>query len=209
MRPLIARHVTLFAGLLMAVAACSSPSPQAVSDGGDNGTPAPSFEDPSASSSAGSAPKVADPLDGSRYQKAPCSVLSRSQLSPYGVGAGTPNTSGAVAENAGPSCSWANTDEGSGITVGFFVGIRDGLTGLYRGNSLGRFPYFEPTSIDGYPAVLADFVDRRSDGSCQMVVALNDKLAVGVNRVRGNPEQACSDARNIASNRLRTVKGSS
>lgn len=194
---------------LLGMTACTPEASPPSTDGrgsGGPGTSAPSFEDTESSAAGSAAPKVANPLDATRFVQSPCSILTPAQVAPYGVRKGRPGT--VATDSVGPSCSWSNPDEGSGIGVNIFTAITDGLNGAYSRNAAGNLAYFEPTVIDGYPAVSADVQDARRQGTCQVIVALNDKLTVGVSRIRGKPDQACSDASDIAADVIRTVKGS-
>lgn len=196
-----------FALLLSGLTGCSDGQ----GTGGDSGAPsstAAGFEDTAAPSSAPSAPKVGRPLDATKYLKSPCSVLTSHQLARLDVdGPGNPDTSSGLAAYGGPSCAWSNREEANGIAIGFPVGNARGLADLYRGDAAGLFPYFEPTEITGYPAVLADRSDRRADGFCQVAVGLSDKLTFIARKNNGDGFQSCSDAKQIAAAALRTVKG--
>jgi hypothetical protein len=93
------RIVTIVLGVGMAglVAGCSSGS----------GTPQPSS--PAPSSSSVDAPHVSNPLDTSKFQAAPCTVLSAAEAQSFGASVPGESKSDAL----GPSCVWRNRDTGA------------------------------------------------------------------------------------------------
>ncbi|MFL6141551.1 MAG: DUF3558 domain-containing protein [Labedaea sp.] len=160
------------------------------------------------SGAANGAPRVARPLDATRFLSRPCDALSPAQLATFGVSApGTPTTTGAVAEYAGPFCTWhAAPEVNSTIGIGFLTGNKNGLSDTYRGRH--DFGYFEETTVDGYPAVFAEGSDSRSTGACGITVGISDTLAFDALEQGNRKGQAsCDRAKQVAAAVLATLKG--
>ena len=153
------------------------------------------------------APRVSAPLDATKFLPKPCEALSPVQLKGFGVSKpGEPTTTGAVAENAGPFCTWhADSAVDSTIGVGFLTGNKKGLSDTYRGRS--RFKFFEETTVDGYPAVFNDLSDGRPDGQCNVTVGISDTLAFRAREEGGLVGQAaCDRAKQVAAAVIATLK---
>ncbi|HEV8557751.1 MAG TPA: DUF3558 domain-containing protein [Actinophytocola sp.] len=153
------------------------------------------------------APRVSHPLDASRFLSRPCEVLTPAQLSALGVSKpGKASTTGAIAEQVGPSCAWtADREVDSTIGVGFVTGNKHGLSDTYRGRP--TFAYFEETTVDGYPAVFEDGVDSRPSGACNITVGISDTLTFGAGEVGGRKGQAsCDRAKQVAGAVIVTLK---
>lgn len=187
-----------------------------------NGTPTPSppseradTNDPPSSTSSTNeptreAPAVEDPLDASSFVTNPCSVLNRTQLATFEVTRpGTPETTGGVAEQVGPFCSWhAAAELGSTIGVGFITGNKNGLSDIYRGHT--EFEDFRPTEVKEYPAVFANSPDLRSSGICTMYVGINNALALrATEQGRLDAQGACDRAKQVAAAAVATIRGGS
>ncbi|MGW4062494.1 DUF3558 domain-containing protein [Amycolatopsis sp. NPDC004747] len=177
-------------------------------------TPAPSGAASSSAPSDPAVPKVANPLDASKYASKPCdivpgSVLSslkftepgHTQLQDEGLGA------------AGPGCGWKISGEGVSMQVIIGTGNRDrgagGLAGLYGAHESGQFPFLEAApDVDGYPAIYVDKRDRRPIGNCVLDVGVADDLAINV--YAGGYEGAddsCAAAQKVAAAIITTLKG--
>lgn len=162
----------------------------------------------SETSQSDGAPRVDEPLDATGFMAQPCAVLSQQQLAEFSVTRpGLPTTTGAVAENVGPFCTWHDDpDLGSTIGVGLLPGNKHGLADTYRGRA--QFEHFEPTTVDGYPAVYANSPDLRSEGSCGITVGISDTLAFNASEQgQLDAEGACEKAKQVASAALATLKG--
>jgi hypothetical protein len=191
--------------MLLVGTACTSradgtPTPDSAT--ADIETTTTSSEDPT-----GGAPRVVDPLDGTRFFTEPCTVLRKAQLAAFDVSRpGIPTTTGAVAENAGPYCSWhAATELASTIGVGFLTGNKNGLSDIYRGRD--RFGYFIPTTVDGYPAVFADLADGRETGRCSLAVGVSEtQMFRATEQGRLDAQGSCDRAKQVASAALATLK---
>jgi hypothetical protein len=187
------RHHTLKIGLLAATlavitAGCSTPQV--------DGTPGPQTNGVDAAGKLPSgAPHVAKPLDTSRAQAAPCSVLTPAQVSSLGIVA----TGKAHDSATGPACSWDDTTATPtpvSIGIGFVTKSTGGLSSLYvQAESLkSNGGYFEPVApVQGYPAVLYSQVDyrkRAKNADCNMAVGVSDALqfTVGVTVMTPTPQ---------------------
>jgi hypothetical protein len=150
---------------------------------------------------------VAVPLDATGFLTEPCTVLSQAQLATFDVSRpGIPTTTGAVAEHAGPYCSWhAATELASTIGVGFITGNKNGLSDIYRGRD--TFGYFIPTTVEGYPAVFADGSDGRESGRCSLAVGISEtQLFRATEQGRLDAQGSCDRAKQVALAALATLK---
>ncbi|WP_116202500.1 DUF3558 domain-containing protein [Amycolatopsis circi] len=141
--------VALLGGVLV-VAGCSA---------------APAPVPPVASSAPPEVPRVTQPLDVAKYERAPCSLLTQAQAAE--VFNAVRNRK--IAGNVAPVCTW-NNSENSSLAIGLLPG-QGGLATVYQNRSSSG--YFEPApSVDGYPAVFTNVLDNRSDGGCQIAVGV-------------------------------------
>jgi Protein of unknown function (DUF3558) len=145
---------------------------------------------------------VANPLDTSKAQAAPCGVLTDQQTTALGIVAQHQLSDASL----GPSCNWNDTSKIPailGFTVQFVTSNKSGLSSLYeQQDSLRKGGYFEPISqIQGYPAALYSLFDDRKNGACTLAVGVSDTLdySVSVN-VNSGPSQTtpCDVAQKIA-----------
>jgi hypothetical protein len=191
------------------VAGCSSKE-----SGSPTGTPGGSgsqpTDDPTSTSNpggSGGAPKVTDPLDASKFISQPCGAIAPDQLQALHLPVqGKPDTDSETAKTAGPGCSWFDRDAGSGVEIGFLTANKNGLSDTYQGKD--RFKgYFEPTEVDGYPAVLNDIQDYRSDGTCNITVGISDtsEFRVGVQDTKLGVK-SCDRAKEAAAAVIKTLK---
>ncbi len=149
------------------------------------------------------APRVKHPLDATRFLPQPCAVLTPAQLATLDVTTpGKPQTTGAIAEHAGPGCIWTAEEPHRTYDVGFLTGNKNGLSDTYRGSWPG---YFEPTTVDGYPAVFNDGVDSRDTGVCNLTVGINDNLTFRTQQ-QSDGREACDGAMQLARMVIATIK---
>lgn len=201
------RSTKLVAGVLMLVAATTA---CAVAQ---TGAAIPVAERTTVSSAPNDygAPRVSAPLDVTRFLALPCTVLTSVQLQSLALPlSGKPDTDSAIARSVGPGCFWLNSDiERSTNGVSFTVGNKSGLSDIYRGRAEGKFRgYFEPTTVESYPAVFTDAGDYRGDGTCSMSVGVSDSLAFLVTEqgpIKGLG--SCYRAKEVATAVVRTLKG--
>ncbi|WP_406640629.1 DUF3558 domain-containing protein [Amycolatopsis sp. WGS_07] len=146
--------------VLLAVTACSSTP----------GTPVPATPGPSSAptSTSRSVPKVSNPLDATKYEQNPCSLLSQAQATEVIKAVRNRQGQGLVA----PICSWYDADNNR-VGLGLLPG-QGGLAGAYT-NSDSESGYFEVApDVNGYPAVFAGTTDDRKRGGCQVAVGIKD-----------------------------------
>lgn len=210
MRSVLARVIVVVGVGLVAVAGCTAKeggtaaptSTEVGSAGTDTRTPGPT----GTVSGDGVAPKVANPLDASKYLAEPCAAMSSTRLKSFSISKpGRPKSD----NPAGPGCDWF-TDDAPPRTfdVGFVTSNESGLSDIYRGGRQAFPGYFEPTEVDGYPAVFADAVNSRADGSCQVFVGISDKLAFAVSEQgdSGVGMRSCDDVKQFAGAVVKTLK---
>ncbi|MBM7771497.1 hypothetical protein JOD54_001701 [Actinokineospora baliensis] len=188
------RHV-IVAGMGMAalLAACSVPgTPIAGSSGAPSST---------TSDTDGASLKVKDPIEPGRFLAEPCAVLTRSQSTGLGwEGEGTPHKAGQ--KNA--SCDW-DAKNLANYSFGWLDEYNQSIADTYRvfkDNSA----YFEPTTINGYPAVFHDGTDNRKYGHCNLVVGIRDNLTFHVNSFGATETDACKTLREMATLAITNIK---
>lgn len=81
----------------------------------------------------------------------------------------------------------------------------------YERQAKGDWAYFEPTVIDGYPAVLNNEFDYRDSGKCSINVGVRDELTYYL-LLQADPEgpfykDPCAGAKKLASLAIQTMKG--
>jgi hypothetical protein len=162
-------------------------------------------------SSTGTAPRVSDPLDATKFLPQPCTALSAAALQAMNTTKpGEPDTDSAVAKSAGPSCIWTSDDkpESTVFSVGFITGNKNGLSDTYRGGKKAFPGYFEPTEVDGYPAVFNDLTDDRSNGACNLTVGISETMAfrTGIDASRDTGTRACDIAKQVAAAAIKTLR---
>lgn len=162
--------------------------------------------------SSGGAPSVKNELDASKYIPQPCAILSAATLKQLNISRpGTPDTDSSIAKSSGPFCTWHTDDEPVGRTygVGFLTGNKNGLSDIYRGGK-DAFPgYFEPTEVDGYPAVFNGLTENRASGGCNITVGISKALAfnVAIESSKDVGRQGCDLVKNLAATVIKTLKG--
>ncbi|WP_235079522.1 DUF3558 domain-containing protein [Amycolatopsis orientalis] len=172
------------------------------------GTASPASGEAGPPASAGSrhvtAPKVATPLKIDKFLSDPCGMLTSTQLSSLQL-----SKAEAHSESTGIRCSWRFSDGYTAVSATFLTTVKDGLTNTYRQHATGyyRDGYFEPTVVNGFPAVMANTADRRKEGQASLIVGLSDQdeMLVLIQGVPGS--NATTAATNVAKAVLSTVQG--
>ncbi|MFF1614221.1 DUF3558 domain-containing protein [Amycolatopsis sp. NPDC058278] len=161
-------------------------------------------------------PKVAVPLDASKYVSDTCAIVPKDVLTSLQyTDPGRYQAKGdTLFTKAGPSCLWKLRGEGIGLSVSLGTGSRDegagGLAGIYRGyvnKTYIRFLEHAP-DVDGYPAVYWGPLDERPMGSCGIGVGIADDLTFDV-YAQGyqGADDSCGAANQVASSVIKTLKG--
>jgi hypothetical protein len=170
------------------------------------GAPAPTTRTstPTATGSGG-APKVAKPLNGSGPAATPCSSLTQSQLTDLGI----TTVQGHDASITGVAiCSWTDDTTGDGIGISWQTRLGDGLATLY--SERAQQGYWQPTTVDAYPAVFADLADLRSQGDCSLDVGVSDQLSFTSKYTSTRPEigsKSCQLAQQAAADVIKNLGG--
>jgi hypothetical protein len=166
------RLVQIFGVVLVLTAGCSGGGSRTASVFGG------ATEPPAVSSAAeedeNPAPEVPDPLEVDGIVDDPCAALGREQFGDLGIeGPGERRES-----RAEPACDWRMTSSRlHSITITARTEDR-GLRSVYGRQDSQQ--YFEPTEVDGYPAVFASPLDQRGNGNCTLHVGLTDDLTATV-----------------------------
>lgn len=156
----------------------------------------------------GKAPRVATPLDTSRFEQSPCGLLTDDQLSEFGGETGKTDTS---ATEVG--CGWRfGTQKDSSADAWFSPGAtKSGLSDLYVLKEQGAWTdgYFEPTEVAGFPAVFAEGSDNRENGACVLSVGVRDDmyLNLATQAPPGKGRESCTAAENLAEAMIKTLGG--
>ncbi|WP_116045785.1 DUF3558 domain-containing protein [Amycolatopsis palatopharyngis] len=180
------------------------------------GTPVVPTDKPNSESA--SVPEVAAPLDASRYLGNPCDLVPQNSMADLGYSEpGEKRTKETTATSimAGPGCAWVVLDGIKSVAVFVHADNQSrgagGLAALHENYKLGRFAYWEPETVDGYPAAFSDVSDQRDRGGCGLAVGIANDLSFSVS-VQGytkQPDQACADAKQVAEQVISTLKGGS
>jgi Protein of unknown function (DUF3558) len=183
--------------------------------GGVAGTasPVPSSASAATGSAAGDVPKVQDPLPASVLDGSPCdTALTTAQVDEF-IGPPKP----AERDNGfvtGPKCSWFSVDGVSGsMSVFYDTKAGGGLSLDYR-NTKPQSSRWEPTTLQGYPAVAFNprGLDQKVTGTCSISVGINDDLTYGVGMTLGDNARkkgtdSCEAAKDVANTVLTNLKG--
>jgi len=123
-------------------------------------------------------PKITDPIDLDSWSDNPCDILTNEQL-----GNLTINSNPKPGHTkAGPNCTWGDlTDDGINIGGSLGVSITSTIPGLYKNNNLGKYAYFDPITINDYPAVFFGRADDRNHGGCGIAIALEPSHTYVIN----------------------------
>ena len=215
MRGGLIKLVTGLAVATLLVAGCSDkqagtamPAP---TTGGDSTGTSTGRSTPTTTPSGG-APAVKNPLDASKFIPQPCTALSASTLTQLKVSRpGIPDTESAIAKTSGPFCIWHTDDQPTARSygVGFLTGNKNGLSDTYRGGKKAFPGYFEPTDVDGYPAVFNGLTEDRPTGACNITIGASSTLAFQVS-LEGDKDlgtKACDLVKQVAAAVIQTLKG--
>jgi hypothetical protein len=152
------------------------------------------------------APEVDSPLEATKQLEDPCTSLTSPQVSSLGLREpAIPGDEGSF-DDLGPYCSWRDTANEVDFTVAYIVPNQNGLADLYRGQESGRWAYWEPTTVNGYPGVWQAAGDNRDLGQCTISVGVNDQLHFSVTSRRAEPDKGCEQVKEIAAAVVDTVK---
>ncbi|QYN18854.1 DUF3558 domain-containing protein [Amycolatopsis sp. DSM 110486] len=210
---MISRNFVVTCGsvvVAVVLAGCSSGSPN------PNTSPSASAPTDSAQNVSlpyAGAPKVSNPLQSSLLGAQPCQEgLTSSQLTDVlgKVVAGSPTTTAGL----GPSCTWTNSEKGSSVDVAYDTATNDGLSSWYQ-NTKPKAVVWQPTQVQGFPAVAHVTNGGAPDEFCQVTIGINDQRTIDVSVGLGpakkgklNPCQAAEQVADMVMTNLRQKAGS-
>lgn len=150
-------------------------------------------------------PEVTDPIDTTAFEHAPCTVLTYTQLEELAISSEPEPSS----QGLGPGCEWGDIFD-DGITIeGAFITAGSSVAGLYRSHELGRYDYFKPVTIGGYPAAFSAPFDGRDKGGCSIAVGVQNKLlySIGIDLSSNRPNYSdpCSVLKRVAEMAVETM----
>lgn len=202
------KHLALTSAFLVVLTAAACSTQNNGKPSAAETTPASnSTSDPGSSGStpAAAAPRVSRPLKVDKFTADPCLSLTATQLSDFSA-----DPQGRRVETGnGIGCQWnAGADKLTGIGANFYPKITDGLSHIYQQNAAGFFKggYFQPTTINGYPATFNNVSDNRKGGDCSLTVAVSDQSIFDALILGKAGTDACKAAANVAKAVLQTIQ---
>lgn len=193
--------------MLLLVTGCSSGTPGQAQPSSTGGASTTTTTQGGSSSSGGpsQAPKVASPLNATRFVNDSCAALTSADLA--GLQLVNPINGGSHRNAGGVQCTWTGSPGGS-VGVGWETANVDGLSDLYAQAS--TIAYWQPITVDGYPAAFGDPInDGRAQGDCVLHVGVTDHLYFDSSfNNPSNAGQSCDLARQAASDVIRNLGGS-
>jgi Protein of unknown function (DUF3558) len=160
----------------------------------------------SSNSATGDAPRVPVALPVADLTSNPCSALSSDQVTQIGLTGSADLTQG----QTGPNCRWRSATVSENlVNISPMIVNKNGLSDIYANKA--KNAYFEPTTINGYPAVYTDLADLRSTGDCALWVGVTDQLAVSVSAQISfgvNKSTPCPVAQRVATAMVQHLQGS-
>lgn len=190
---MITHRVVLGLLVLSALAACNTNKQEAISSAPSTPTPPPTDIEHVR------APKVDHPLDATAFAAQPCEGLTDSQRSDLGLDDARP-----YREADGRSCRFRDVDDPQALVGVFFSDRSSGLTFIYRMNAGGAWTNWEPTRIDGYPAV--GFGTSESPNTCSVAVGIAASRYFSTAAKVDEGTDRCTTAKSMASAVLSTIK---
>jgi hypothetical protein len=159
--------------------------------------PAPSTTAPTGTSLP-TAPSVTRPLDAVDYARDPCTSLTTAQRQTLGITEASP---GDIAIE-GAECYFSGSSIET-IAVVFASNVDSGLSSRYYEHTTGTWAYWQPSELDGYPALAFGTSDPLD---CNVAVALTDTLYFWTSADARTPSERCVTARSAASSVLATIR---
>lgn len=153
---------------------------------------------PTRSATTPPAPPVSDPLDAGDFESDPCTSLTEDQQREFGV-TGVERTTLTATE--GESCFFVRKPTSDNLLVAFASKISNGLSYRYMERARGSWTYWQPTEVDGYPAVAYGGTEPPS---CFFAVGISDSLHFWV--AGSKDDTTCTESRTVASTILANIK---
>ena len=197
------------AAVLLVLAGCSTPGTAHPNPNNDTKTPTNNTSRPQPTSSdlPPNVPRVTNPINTTRFEQNPCRVITPAQRNKLSIKTKPkPKMS-----ESGPGCEWGDVfDDGITIEGAFLTkGRGSSIAGLYKNNKLGRYDYFQPIEIHGYPAAFSAPFDGRDRGGCAIAVGVRNDLlySIGIDLGTENPNYGnpCSVLKRVAEMAVKTM----
>ncbi len=170
------------------------------------GQPVAATPGPSTAHASVEAPHVPAPLNNTILVRHPCSLLTTAQLGAVGITSAT--TSAVDQTQVSVGCEWTDRTVGvAGTEVGVDqeTKIQHGLSDIYRQQK--QQAYWQPVTIQGYPAVLNALTDGRTGGTCFLNLGITDS-DVAVLSYQGSPgSRPCDKVQTLAALVVQALKG--
>ena len=139
-----------------------------------SGTPPTSASTPASAGSINPALKVPSPLPTDQLLTNPCALLSTAQATTLGI-----QFPGKLDNRDPIGCNWTSAANPlNSVGIGPSPQNHRGITDIYAGKA--KSAYFEPTAVNGYPAVYTGLNEDRSKGFCDLWIGVTDQLAFAV-----------------------------
>lgn len=153
------------------------------------------------------APPVKQPLDATPFQADACLSLTELQRNTLGLARGSNN----ISER---ECVLSSADQRIVVKVIFSDPLSSaGLERWYDMHSHDPWQYWEPTEVDGYPAVVFETSPADTKLACRIAVGVSDSSDFRVEYrfsalAKGDPggKNPCVEVRAVASLVLSTIK---
>lgn len=145
------------------------------------------------------APRVVNPVNATAYLDDSCRSLTAAQRTHFDVTVAERTT---LFQSDGESCRFRKSDKSS-MWVVFANKHTIGLSYEYAEHDRGAWPFWEPTSSSGFPAVA--FNNGPDDNSCTFAIGLTDTLFFWVAAEGKAGAQRCAAAKEVAEAVLQTV----
>ncbi|MCE7004116.1 DUF3558 domain-containing protein [Kibdelosporangium philippinense] len=150
------------------------------------------------------APRVTNPLKADRFTADPCSSLTSAQQQQFGI-----IRTDVDDDREGVGCRYGYpnwTPTASAVEYATKVSI--GLSYRYAEHARGSYDYWQPTDVDGYPAVGYTATKPEDPGPdlCSFAIGLADTLFFSVTAEDKSGVARCSTAKDLASAVLANIK---
>lgn len=155
-------------------------------------------------------PPVRNPLDVRKFVADPCTSLTPEQLTELSLGDRREST-GDDADQSEDGCTYLDLDPATRLIVyvNYYPDVTDGLEYRYDQHQAGQWVVWNPTEVDGYPAVA--FRSKDDPTGCLVDVGLSDTDFFNIKYfyyawVGYDGRDTCAAATNVAAAVLATVK---
>lgn len=153
---------------------------------------------------ANGAPNVDHPLDSTRWQNNPCTVLTPGQLQRLNI-----VKPGANGGDYGPGCTWNDNSQPLSVTYGFefLAADHNGISDVYAAKK--NFTVFRPTHIQGYPALVTYNSIMQRIHSCMISVGVTNTVVYEGDVVGMRQGDPCAATQKLVDAAMTTIKSGS